>query len=142
MIRIVPAEVTADRKLPNWRLWLKELGIKKIFIDPFCNYTAGLLGDKWIAPRVGTDAALALAIAYVWIKEDTYDKDYIAKRTTDFDKFKEYVLGKEDGIPKTPGLGGENHRCSSQNHYRPGQGMGCQEDCHRLRQQGCSRQAL
>ncbi len=86
----------------QWRLWLKQLGIKMIFIDPFCNYTAGPLADKWIAPRVGTDSALALAIAYIWIKEDTYDKDYIAKRTTDFDTFKKYVMGEEDGIPKTP----------------------------------------
>ncbi len=86
----------------QWRLWLKERGIKFVFIDPFCNYTAGPLGDKWIAPKVGTDAALALAIAHIWIKEDTYDKDYIAKRTTDFDQFKDYVIGKEDGIKKTP----------------------------------------
>ena len=33
-----------------WRLWLKQLGIKQIFIDPFCNYTAVLQADKWIAP--------------------------------------------------------------------------------------------
>jgi len=67
-----------------WRLWLKELGKKQIFIDPFCNYTAVVLGDKWIAPRPGTDAALALAIAYVWLQEDTYDKDYIMQRTLGF----------------------------------------------------------
>ena len=44
-----------------WRLWLRELGKKQIFIDPFCNYTATILGDKWIAPRPGTDAAMAEA---------------------------------------------------------------------------------
>ena len=45
---------------------------------------------------------MQLAIAYVWITEDTYDKEYIATHTVGFDKFKDYVLGKEDGIPKTP----------------------------------------
>ena len=85
----------------TWRLWLKELGKKIIFIDPFCNYTATILADKWIAPRPGTDTALAAAIAYVWIKEDTYDKDYVAKRTFGFEAFRDYIMGKEDGVPKT-----------------------------------------
>ena len=57
-----------------WRQWMKELGIKSIFIDPYCNSTAVTMSDKWIAPRPGTDAALAEAIAYIWIKEGTYDK--------------------------------------------------------------------
>ena len=53
-----------------WRLWTKEAGIKQVFIDPFCNYTAATIGDKWLAPKVGTDSALALAIAYVWLKDE------------------------------------------------------------------------
>ncbi len=85
-----------------WRLWLRELGKKQIFIDPYCNYTAAIMADKWIAPRVGTDAAMALAIAYVWIIEDTYDHNYIATRTVGFDQFRKYVVGEDDGVPKTP----------------------------------------
>ena len=37
------------------RLWLKELGIKMVHIDPFYNHTAALLGGKWLRrarPRV------------------------------------------------------------------------------------------
>jgi len=85
-----------------WRYWLRELGIKQIFIDPFCNYTAAILGDKWIAPRPGTDAAMAMAIAYVWIEENSYDKDYVATHTIDFDQFKRHIMGEDDGVPKTP----------------------------------------
>jgi len=84
------------------RVWLKEMGIKQIFIDPFCNYTAAIHADKWIAPRPGTDAAMAMAIAYVWIDEDTYDKDYIANRTVGFDQFKKHIMGEDDGVLKTP----------------------------------------
>ena len=51
---------------------------------------------------MGTDTALAMAIAYVWITEDTYDKEYVADRTIGFDEFKPYVLGETDGVPKTP----------------------------------------
>ncbi len=90
-----------------WRIWLKELGIKLIFIDPWCNFTAATLGDKWIAPRPGTDAALAEAIAYVWIKEGTYDKQFVENRTVGFDQFKKHILGEEDGTPRTPGWASE-----------------------------------
>jgi trimethylamine-N-oxide reductase (cytochrome c) len=82
--------------------WFKELGIKSIYICPDLNYGAAIHSDKWIPIRPGTDAALQLAIAYVWITEDKYDKDYIKSHSVGFDKFKDYVLGKEDGIPKTP----------------------------------------
>jgi anaerobic selenocysteine-containing dehydrogenase len=63
----------------------KEIGIKQVYICP----------DN-------TDAALQLAIAYMWITEGTYDKQYVETHVTGFDKFCDYVLGKEDGVPKTP----------------------------------------
>ena len=85
-----------------WRYWLRDLGKKQIFIDPFCNYTATILGDKWIAPRPGTDAAMAEAVAWVWLTEGTYDKDYVEARTVGFEEFKRHILGEEDGIPRTP----------------------------------------
>ncbi len=85
-----------------WRLWTREAGIKQVFIDPFCNYTAATIGDKWIAPKVGTDAALALAIAYVWLQDDSYDKKYLETHTIGFEQFRDYILGKEDKKPKTP----------------------------------------
>ena len=66
------------------------------------NYGAAVHADKWIPIKPGTDAALQLAIAYVWMTEGTYDKEYVATHTFGYDKFEEYVLGKEDGIPKTP----------------------------------------
>lgn len=84
------------------RIWAKELGIKMVHIDPFHNYTAGLTGGKWFANKPGTSAAMAHAIAYVWITEDTYDKFFIENRTTGFEEWKKYVLGETDGIPKTP----------------------------------------
>jgi molybdopterin guanine dinucleotide-containing S/N-oxide reductase-like protein len=84
------------------RFWLKELGMKMVSIDPYFNHTAGLFADKWFSPRLGTDVAMGLAIAYTWLKEDLYDKEYVATRTHGFDQWKAYVLGETDGKPKTP----------------------------------------
>ncbi len=79
-----------------------EIGIKQIYVCPDVNYGAAVFADKWIPILPDTDAALHLAIAYQWITADTYDKDYVATHTVGFEAFRDYVLGKEDGVPKTP----------------------------------------
>ena len=84
------------------REWVKKLGIPVVHIDPFLNSTAAFMGGRWISPKPGTDVALALAIAYVWLKEGLYDKDYVEKRTIGLDKWQEYIFGETDGAPKTP----------------------------------------
>ncbi len=92
----------AGQESARWRLWFREMGKKQIFLDPYCNYTAAIMADKWIAYRPGTEAAMAMAIAYVWIDEDTYDKEYVATRTYGFEEFKKHIMGEDDGVPKTP----------------------------------------
>jgi anaerobic selenocysteine-containing dehydrogenase len=84
------------------RAWLKELGIPMVHIDPYFNHTAAWLGGKWFAPRPGTDSAMVLAIAYVWIAEGLYDVQYVAGRTVGFERWKAYILGDDDGVAKTP----------------------------------------
>ncbi|MEM8937589.1 MAG: molybdopterin-dependent oxidoreductase, partial [Pseudomonadota bacterium] len=84
------------------RLWAKDLGFKFIHIDPHLNPTAQLLGGKWIPIRPQTDAAFAMAVMYVWIIEDLYDKDYVERLTTGFDEWRAYIIGDVDGIAKTP----------------------------------------
>ena len=79
-----------------------EVGIKQVYICPELNYGAAVHADKWIPILPNTDAALQLAIIYMWIKEGTYKKDYVKTHTVGMDKVEAYVLGKEDGIPKTP----------------------------------------
>jgi trimethylamine-N-oxide reductase (cytochrome c) len=84
------------------RQWAKELGIKMVHIDPHWNQTAAFFGGKWISPRPGTDPALAQALCHVWITDDLYDKEFVEKRTTGFDDWAAYIMGKDDGTPKSP----------------------------------------
>ena len=79
--------------------WWTELGIKQIYIAPDCNYASAVHADKWIPILPNTDAALYLGIAHEWIKNGTYDKDYVATHAYGFDKFEDYVMGREDGEP-------------------------------------------
>lgn len=84
------------------RQWAKDLGMRFVHIDPHFNPTAQFLGGRWIPIRPQTDAALAIAIMYVWVVEGLYDADYVATRTTGFDEWKAHLLGEDDGVPKTP----------------------------------------
>jgi trimethylamine-N-oxide reductase (cytochrome c) len=77
-------------------------GIKQIYICPDLNYGAAVHADKWIPILPNTDAALQLAIIYVWIKEGTYKKNYVKTHTVGFEKIRDYVLGKVDGVVKDP----------------------------------------
>ena len=80
---------------------------RPIFLDPFRNYTAAHVGEKWIAYRarhhVGAGPGHRLRVA----EEGTYNKEYVASRTFGFDEFKKLVLGESDGVPKTPAWAAE-----------------------------------
>ena len=84
------------------RFWAKELGIEFVHIDPHCNPTAQLFGGTWIPVKPTTDPALALAIMYVWVTENLYDREYVANRTTGFEAWRGYLLGQDGSQPKTP----------------------------------------
>ncbi|MBN2063011.1 MAG: molybdopterin-dependent oxidoreductase [Deltaproteobacteria bacterium] len=84
-----------------------QVGIKQVYICPDLNYGAAVHADKWIPVLPNTDAAFQLAIIYIWVTEGTYDKEYVKTHTVGMDKVEDYVLGKEDGIPKTPAWASE-----------------------------------
>ena len=80
----------------------KERGTKFISVDPRYTDSAATFADQWIPIRPSTDTAMVIGMAYVMIAENLYDREFIDTYTIGFDKFKDYVLGEEDGIVKTP----------------------------------------
>jgi len=80
----------------------KEAGVKIISIDPRYHDSAAALASEWIPIWPGTDTAMMVSMAYVIIKENLHDKEFLDKYTIGFDKFSDYVLGIEDGVEKTP----------------------------------------
>lgn len=111
----------ASAGLPSYNLiQAKKAGAKFVYVGPSYNETANLVDAKWIRVRPGTDTAFLLSVAYVMLEEDDpatnpiIDWDFLNRYTVGFDSehmpadakldenFKDYVLGKYDGQPKTP----------------------------------------
>lgn len=80
----------------------KEKGIKVVSIDPRLTESTAVFANEWIPIRPATDAAMLIAMAYVIIEQGLQDQGFLDKYTVGFDKFRDYVTGKEDGTPKTP----------------------------------------
>jgi len=82
----------------------KERGIPIIVIDPRYTASAEVYADQWIPIRPGTDVAMMLAMANVIFKEKLYDQEYVSKYVdaNGLQKWMDYVLGKTDGVDKTP----------------------------------------
>ena len=80
----------------------RERGTKIVAIDPRYTDSAAIFADRWIPIIPGTDGAMLIAMAHVIIKENLQDQAFLDKYTVGFERFKDYVLGTEDGVAKTP----------------------------------------
>lgn len=80
----------------------KEAGIRIVSVDPRYTASTATFAEQWIPIRPGTDTAMLIAMAYVIISENLQDQKFLDTYTVGFNQFRDYVLGKEDGVPKTP----------------------------------------
>ncbi|MCJ7773549.1 MAG: molybdopterin-dependent oxidoreductase, partial [Desulfobacterales bacterium] len=97
-----PARMISGTNTMYHLIKAKEAGAKVISIDPRYHDSAAVLADQWIPIIPGTDTAMMVGMAYVMIKEGLHDQAFLDKYTIGFDTFKDYVLGIEDGVEKTP----------------------------------------
>ncbi|MBI2204927.1 MAG: molybdopterin-dependent oxidoreductase [Candidatus Rokubacteria bacterium] len=87
---------SADLVTTNVHFWAKVeeargRGATLIVVDPRRSRTAAQ-ADWHLAPRVGTDAALALGVMHVLAREGLADRDYLARATLGWDRLERDVL--------------------------------------------------
>ncbi|MBI4767063.1 MAG: molybdopterin-dependent oxidoreductase [Deltaproteobacteria bacterium] len=97
-----PVTTEQGTNVPLYLTQAKEAGAEIICVDPRYTDSAATFADRWIPIRPGTDAAALIAMAYVILKENLQDKDFIEAYTVGLDQFKDYVFGIADGVAKTP----------------------------------------
>jgi anaerobic selenocysteine-containing dehydrogenase len=84
-------------------------GAQLVVIDPFRTRTARR-ADWYLAPRVGTDAALALGLMHVIVRDGRHDADYVARRTVGFEQLRDEVLAgyAPDRVAEITGLAADD----------------------------------
>ena len=89
----------ADLAATNVHFWAlyeeqrKKRGVPLIVIDPRRTRSAKA-ADLYLPIRIGTDAALALGIMHILVRDKRADRDYIAQHTLGFDKVEREILPK------------------------------------------------
>ncbi|WP_295419986.1 molybdopterin-dependent oxidoreductase [Sulfurovum sp.] len=69
----------------------KGRGLKTIVLDPRFTNTAAK-ADRWYAVNPGTDLAFVLALTYVALSEELYDKAFIKKYGVGFEAYKNHII--------------------------------------------------
>jgi anaerobic selenocysteine-containing dehydrogenase len=70
---------------------LRDSGVKLVVIDPRRSQTAAR-ADWHLPIRIGTDAALAIGIAHILIRDGLVDEDYLAAHALGYDQFAEDIV--------------------------------------------------
>lgn len=76
--------------------------IRVISIDPVKSKTQNYLQCEQLYINPLTDVAFMMALAHTLYTEKLHDQEFIEMYTLGFEPFIEYVMGKEDGVEKTP----------------------------------------
>ncbi|MBV5279107.1 MAG: molybdopterin-dependent oxidoreductase [Campylobacteraceae bacterium] len=69
-------------------------GAKLVVVDPRYTNTA-MHADTFVGIKPGTDLAFVLALTYVAIIDQVYNRNYVAKNFVDFDKYKKHIIDSE-----------------------------------------------
>jgi molybdopterin guanine dinucleotide-containing S/N-oxide reductase-like protein len=80
----------------------RDAGVDHIFVNPKYGESIKLTDGEHISIIPGTDSAMMAAMAYVMLEEDLHDQEFIDEYVVGFEPFEQYVMGEEDGQPKTP----------------------------------------
>jgi anaerobic selenocysteine-containing dehydrogenase len=84
---------------------------KIVVINPRYSVTAAK-ADEWVPINPGTDGALAMALAYVIISEELYDRGFVRDWSAGFEAYKRLVLSQysPEEVSKTTGISPETIR--------------------------------
>ena len=97
-----PVDSISDTNTSWYLAQARERGARFVSIDPRYTSSTAAFAHQWISIIPGTDAAMMMAMAFVMITEDLHDQHFLDTYTVGFQQFKDYVLGEEDRVPKTP----------------------------------------
>jgi biotin/methionine sulfoxide reductase len=79
-----------------------EAGLEFACISPLRDDLTDVVDTTWYPISPGSDVAFMMALAHTLIKEDLHDREFLDRYCVGFDRLERYILGQDDGQPKTP----------------------------------------
>src|SRR5690606_19764233 len=80
---------------------LANKGVEIISITPVRDDTPEITRATWLPIRPNTDVAMMIGLAHTLVSESLHDRDFLARYSVGFERFERYLLGSDDGTPKT-----------------------------------------
>ncbi len=95
--------ITEHQSTPGFQGAIKA-GVRFINVSPVKSDVNNDFTDAidWLAPRPGTDVALMLGMAFELESQGLADQDFLSSHCVGYPRFRRYLLGLDDGQPKTP----------------------------------------
>jgi biotin/methionine sulfoxide reductase len=75
-------------------------GVEAVYIGPLRDDMADDLRAQWLAARPNTDTACMLGLAHTLYTEGLWDRAFVERYCTGFERFADYLTGAADGQPK------------------------------------------
>ena len=80
----------------------RDRGVRFVNFSPAREDFIEEVDAEWLALRPGTDTAVMLGLIHSLLESGNHDEEFLATYCIGWDRFRSYVLGETDGIPKTP----------------------------------------
>lgn len=78
----------------------RDRGVRFVNLSPLREDLAEAVDAKWIPVRPSTDAAVMLGLAHSLLASGDHDQEFLDTYCHGWDRFRSYLLGQPDGIPK------------------------------------------
>ncbi len=88
-------------RVRGWLRAAKRNGCRFVNLSPLRDDLAPELAAEWLPLRPNTDTAVMLALAHTLVTENRHDDAFLARYSAGFETFRDYLLGRTDGQPKT-----------------------------------------
>ncbi|UYV38077.1 molybdopterin guanine dinucleotide-containing S/N-oxide reductase [Rhodobacteraceae bacterium D3-12] len=77
-------------------------GTRFVSVSPMRDDMIDEVEADWFASRPSTDVAFMMALAHVLVSEGLHDRGFLDQYTSGYDRFEAYLMGRIDGVAKTP----------------------------------------
>lgn len=81
---------------------LARAGVGFVNVGPVRQDLGEVPDAQWLAIRPNTDTAVMLALAQVLVAENLHDSAFLSSHCVGFERFRTYLMGDTDGVPKSP----------------------------------------